>query len=64
MPADFLKENLEFLDRQKLMEPSLNGQVGFVLFLRVLGLEARARELYEQTVKLLGLYGSGRPMDD
>ncbi|MDO8730906.1 MAG: hypothetical protein Q7J69_06970 [Candidatus Omnitrophota bacterium] len=29
MPADFLKENLEFLDRQKLMEPSVNGQVGF-----------------------------------
>ncbi len=29
MPADFLKENLEFLDNQKLMEPSVNGQVGF-----------------------------------
>jgi len=29
MPADFLKENLEFLDRQKLMEPSVNGQIGF-----------------------------------
>ena len=29
MPADFLKESLEFLDRQKLIEPSVNDQVGF-----------------------------------
>ena len=29
MPVDFLKENLEFLDRQKLMEPSVNRQVDF-----------------------------------
>jgi len=29
MPADFLKENLAFLDGQMLMEPSVNGQVGF-----------------------------------
>ena len=29
MPADFLKDNLAFLDNQMLMEPSVNGQVGF-----------------------------------
>ena len=29
MPSDFLKENLEFLDQQKLMEPSVNEQIGF-----------------------------------
>ena len=27
--TQFLKDNLAFLDRQRLMEPSLNGQVGF-----------------------------------
>ena len=29
MPADFLKENLAFLDSQMLLEPSVNGQLGF-----------------------------------
>ncbi len=29
LQAQFLKENLAFLDRQMLMEPSVNGQVGF-----------------------------------
>lgn len=53
--ADADREKLE-----KLLHPE--AAFGFILFLKEAGLEARAIELYEETLKLQGLYGpSGAP---